>query len=147
METPKVVEALLAKRGDIGKDIADLERQVRKHKAEIAKIDATIELFAPNIRQARREVSRFARSAHFVTGELTRRCQTALREANGQPVTADSIALQAMREKGLDLGAGELRQDMARRILWTLNRMLPRGAVVKRGNGAGAEWALPAQAE
>ena len=51
--------------------------------------------------------------------------------------------VQAMREKGLHLRAGELRADMARRILWTLNRMLPRGAVVKRGKGAGAEWTLP----
>jgi hypothetical protein len=78
-----------------------------------------------------------------VVGELTRRCHTALREANGEPVTADSIALQAMRERSLDLGDGEPRADMARRILWTLNRMLPRGAVCKQGNGAGAEWMLP----
>ena len=145
METPQVVAALLEKRETIGKVIADLERQVRKHKAEIAKLDDTIGLFAPNVVQAKRHVSRFARSAHFVTGELTRRCQTALREANGEPVTADSIALQAIREKGLDLGDGEMRADMARRILWTLNRMLPRGTVRKQGNGAGAEWLLPAE--
>jgi multidrug resistance efflux pump len=143
METPQVIAALLEKRTDIRQSIAELERQVRKHKADMAQLDATIGLFAPNVVQAKREVSRFARSAHFVVGELTRRCQTALREANGEPVTADSIALQAMREKGLNVGDGELRADMARRILWTLNRMLSRGAVRKQGNGAGAEWALP----
>jgi hypothetical protein len=147
METPKVIEALLAKRSDIHSAIAELERQVRKHKAEIAKLDDTIRLFAPDVVQAKRAVTRFARSAHFVTGELTRRCQTALREADGVGVTADAIALQAMREKALDLGDGELRQDMARRILWTLNRMLSRGAVAKRGNGAGAEWSLSAKPE
>src|SRR6266567_196111 len=122
MELPQVVGALLEKRDVIGRAIADLERQVRRHKADVAQIDATIRLFAPDVVQARRQVTRFARSAHFVTGELTRRCQQALREANGEPVTADSIALQAIREKALDLGDGELRADMARRILWTLNR-------------------------
>jgi hypothetical protein len=75
--------------------------------AEIGKIDATIELFAPNIRQARRDVSRFARSAHFVNGELTRRCQTSLREANGKPVTADSIMLEAMPKRGWTLAIAE----------------------------------------
>jgi hypothetical protein len=64
-----------------------------------------------------------------------------------RPVTADAIALQAMREKGLDMGHGVLRQDMVRRILWTLNRVLPRGAVVKLGNGALAEWSQTAQNE
>ncbi len=145
METPQLIEALLAKRADIGKQIADLERQVRKHKAEIGKLDDTIRLFAPDVIQAKRAVSRFARSAHFVTGELTRRCQTGLREADGSSVTADAIALQAMREKSLDLGDGVLRQDIGRRVLWTLNRMLPRGSVVKQGNGAGAEWSLPSR--
>lgn len=143
METPQVIQALLSKCSEIGAAIADLERQIRRHKTEIGKIDATIGLFAPNVVQARRPVTRFARSAHFVTGELTRRCMTALREAEGARVTADAITLQAMREKGPNLGDGALRQDMARRILWTLNRMLPRGAVVKQGNGALAELGLP----
>ena len=147
METPQVIAALLEKRADIRSSITELERQVRKHKADMAQVDATIQLFSPSVTLAKREASKFARSAHFVVGELTRRCQTALREANGGPVTADSIALQAMREKGLDLGDGELRQDMARRILWTLNRMLPRGTVRKQGYGAGAEWLLPARPE
>jgi hypothetical protein len=48
-----------------------------------------------------------------------------------------------MREKGLDLDDGKLREDMARRILWTFNRMLPRGMVLKHGYAAGAEWSLP----
>ena len=52
-----------------------------------------------------------------------------------------------MREKGLDMGHGVLRQDMVRRILWTLNRVLPRGAVVKLGNGALAECSQTAQNE
>jgi hypothetical protein len=70
---------------------------------------------------------------------LSRRVQTALREAEG-PITADAIAAQAMREKGLDMGDGELRADITRRFLWTLNRMLARGVVTKQGRGAAATW-------
>jgi hypothetical protein len=71
------------------------------------------------------------RSIYFVTGELTRRCQITLRGADGLPVTADLIAVSAKREKPLDMGDGELRQDITRRILWTLNRMITANKVAK----------------
>jgi hypothetical protein len=106
-------------------------------------IDAAILLFAPNLRRAKRDVSRFQRSAHFMTGELTRRCQTALREAKGHPVTADEIAVQAIKEENLDMGDGALRQDITRRFMWTLTRMLKIGAVTKQGWGADARWGMP----
>jgi Trk K+ transport system NAD-binding subunit len=143
MENPDIIAALLAKRAEIGKAIADLQRQERKRKAEMVQLDATIKLFAPSVTLAKREATKFARSVHFVVGELSRRCNQALREANGQPITADMLAVAAMREKGLDLGDGELRQDIGRRFLWTLARMLPRKGVVRDGYGAGAGWTLP----
>jgi hypothetical protein len=58
-------------------------------------------------------------------------------------VTADVVAVPAMREKGSDLGDGELRRDIARRFLWTLNRMLPRKAVAKEDYGVDARWSSP----
>lgn len=109
--------------------------EIRRHKAEIAQIDGTIRLFSPDVKQATREVTWFARSAPFVTGELSRHMQTALREADGRAITADEIAVQAMREKGLDMGDGALRADTTRRFLWTLKRLLGRGAVTKEGLG------------
>jgi transposase IS204/IS1001/IS1096/IS1165 family protein len=44
---------------------------------------------------------------------------------------------------GLALGDGELHQDIARRFLWTLNRMLPRKVVRKDGYATDARWSLP----
>jgi hypothetical protein len=105
----------------------------------LAMINLTIELFEPGVVAAKREQSMGERSVHFVTGELTRRCQTALR-SNGQPVAADAIAVAAMREKRLDLDDGELRQDITRRILWTVNPLMTRNTVVKQGWGADARW-------
>jgi len=145
MENPDIIAALLVKRAEIGKAIADLQCQEHKHKAEMVQLDAAIKLFTPSVTLAKREATKFARSVHFVVGELSRRCNQALREASGQPVTADMLTVQAMREKGLDLGDGELRADAGRRFLWTLNRMLPRKVVVKDGCGADARWTFPSE--
>ncbi len=143
MEQAPVIAGLLEKRAELEASIAEMESDIRKHKAMIVQLDATLSLFAPDLVQARRKVSSFARSAYFVTGELTRRCQTALREARGGTVTADEIAVQAMRDKGLDMGDGELRQGITRRFFWTLNRLMGRGVVLKDGWGAAAKWREP----
>jgi hypothetical protein len=88
---------------------------------------------------AKREATKFSRSVHVVVGELSRRCNQALRDANSQPITVDMLAVAAMREEGLDLGDGELRQDIGRRFPWALARMLPPKAVVNDGCGAGGD--------
>jgi len=143
MEDAPVIAGLLDKRASIEREIAELEREIRRRRSEVMQIDATILLFSPDLKRAKRDVTRFQRSAHFVTGELTRRCQTALRDARGRAITADEIAVETMREKSLDVGDGELRQDITRRFLWTLNRMLGRAVVTKQGWGAEAKWAVP----
>jgi len=143
VESQDIIAGLLAKRSEIQKAIAALQKEERKHKADMAQLDATIRLFAPSVTLAKRGVTQWSRSVHFVTGELTRRCQQALREANGVAFTADELAILAMREKGLEIGDGELRADITRRFLWTLNRMMGRKMVVKQGWGADARWGMP----
>lgn len=81
MENLDIISALLAKRAEIGKEIADLQREERKRKAEMVQIDAINKLFAPSVTLAGREAIKFVRSMHFVVGELSRRCNQALREA------------------------------------------------------------------
>ena len=48
------------------------------------------------------------------------------------------LAVATMPEKRLDLGDGELPQDIGRRFLWTLNRMVPRD----RSGVGGLVWIL-----
>jgi hypothetical protein len=48
-----------------------------------------------------------------------------------------------MKEKNLDMGDGALRQDITRRFMWTLTRMLKTGGVSKQGWGADARWGGP----
>ena len=92
---------------------------------------------------AKRQATRFKRSAHFLTGELTRLCQDSLRQSHGRLVTSTEMAVTALHAKGLDAGDAELRADFVKRIHWTLTRMLRRGAVLKEGYGMAARWGLP----
>jgi hypothetical protein len=84
----------------------------------------------------------FIRSAHFASGELTGRCQDALREAEGGYVTVETIVWRAMQEKGLDLADADVRDDFTRHFTWTLTAMLSRGVARKVGSGADARWGL-----
>jgi hypothetical protein len=143
MENAPVIAGLLSTRASIEREIAELERDIRRHRSEMMQIDATILLFAPTLTRAKRDITRFQRSAHFMVGELTWRCQTAFREAKGQTVTVDEIAVQAMRDKNLDMGDGALRQDVTRRFMWAPTWMLKPGTVVKQGYGADARWVMP----
>jgi hypothetical protein len=127
MDNTSVAAGLLAKRAEIQKAINDVDRETRKQ----------------GVIAARRKQTMGERSVHFMTGELTRRCQTDMRDANDQPLTVDQVAVTAMREKHLGMGDDELRQDINWRFIWTLNRMVTGKAVVKQGWGAEARWTLP----
>jgi hypothetical protein len=96
MEDAQVISGLLEKRAELERAIAERERQIRMRRAEIGQLDATICMFAPSIIDAKRQATRFKRSAHFLTGELTRQCQDSLREAAGRPITATEIAVTAL---------------------------------------------------
>lgn len=62
---------LISKRASIEREIAELERDIRRHRSEMMQIDATVLLFAPTLTRAKRDITRFQRSAHFMVGELT----------------------------------------------------------------------------
>ena len=143
MEPIPLISGLLEKRAEIEKAIAELERQIRVRRRDMHQLDATIRMFAPSILEAKRQATRFKRSEHFLTGELTRLCLDSLRQADGRLVTATEMAVSALHAKGLDAGDADLRADFTKRIAWTLSRMSRRGAVLKQGYGMAARWGLP----
>jgi hypothetical protein len=98
MEDTPVVTGLLEKRAQIETAIAELERQIRVRRLEIAQLDATICMFAPSVIAAKREATKFKRSVHFLTDEQTRLCQDCLRQADGRPVTAREMAVTALHQ-------------------------------------------------
>jgi len=70
------------------------------------------------------------RSSLFANGEISRRCREAVRDAGGEPVSAETIAVRAMTEKGLDPADRALRSDFIRRFLWALSRLLRKRLVI-----------------
>jgi hypothetical protein len=48
-----VIAGLLAKRATIESEIVEREREIRRHRSELMQIDATILLFAPDLRRAK----------------------------------------------------------------------------------------------
>lgn len=72
MENTPIIAGLIETRAHIETSIAELERQIRVRRLEIAQLDATICMFAPSVIAAKREATKFKRSVHFLTGELAR---------------------------------------------------------------------------
>ena len=74
---------------------------------------------------------------------MSRLCREAIRDANGEALSASDIVLGVMQAKGLDSADAKLRQDLTRRFLWALHPMHVAGTVRKIGHGVGARWAAP----
>lgn len=143
MAEPHVVSALIKKRAEITGSIAALERQIRDKQHALAHVDATLKIFAPEMKLTEIKVRQppHARSPYFVNGEISDRCHEAMR--SGKSVTAQEIAIEAMRDKGLDPEDRKLRSDFVKRIHWALGRMQANGTIERRGKNANVRWLLP----
>ena len=140
MDNAELIAGLVQKRDEAEQEVTRLKQSILQQRSEIYQIEKAIAVLTPSLTAARRIATRHARSRYFTSGELSRRCQDALRLAGGAWITAEDIALTAMRDKALDPADAELRGDFTRRLLWTLNRFVIRGAVTKDGWGTAARW-------
>jgi hypothetical protein len=141
MTESHVVSALRAKRAEISGHVHDLERKLARHRVNLANIDATIRLFAPELNPDTIPPKRtYRRTRYFTKGELSRRILDALRKADGNAIAARDIAKGAITDKGLpaDLDA------VTEMVLTVLRRLCKRGALVKSGTSRNARWRLPA---
>ena len=90
MGEPHVVSALWTKRSEVAGLIAALERRIDQHRADLRHVDATLRLFAPEIKPetipARRPK---ARNDWFSHGECLRRIYDVLRDAPEPARTGD----------------------------------------------------------
>ena len=148
MAEPHAVAALKDKRAELSGIIADLEKRIHQHRADLVHVDAVLRLFVPELEPETINAKRPApvRSRYFAEGELTRRCLEALRRAEGRPVAAEEIAVATMVDKGLDPADRKTRSDFIRRMLYALSSLRSKGVVEKLGHGLGARWRLPLEA-
>lgn len=138
-----VIAGLLAKRDELERAVASIEHQLRARRGDIAHLDHVLRLFAPTLTHARYRVSAYVRSVYFTQGEMTRRCQDALREADGGFIITEAIVERAIQDKRLDPNDRQLRDDFGRRFTWVLNSALAQGKLRKIGSGMQARWSLP----
>ena len=143
MAETHVVTALRAKRAEISGHVHDLERKLARHRANLANIDATIRLFAPDLNPDSIPPKRtYRRTRYFTKGELARRILSALRQADGKPLTTAAITRAIMADKGFPVDEGALSAAVTDMALTVLRRLCKRGTLVKTGTSRNAQWAL-----
>jgi hypothetical protein len=141
---PIAVGALARKRGEIAGIIADLEKQLAAHRADLVHIDNAMRLLnsplvgdAIPIRKPRRR-----NTGYFVHGELSRRVYEALRDR--EAVSGAELADVAMTDKGIN--DPQLRATFITRFLARLAQMAITGTIERIGGGNGVRWRLKAPA-
>jgi hypothetical protein len=99
-----------------------LEQQLVQQRANLAHLDATMQLFDPDIRPKDiRPRQLRQRNAWFRQGECLRLIYDALREAT-QPVTTRELAERIMRVKAITPADNDCRERLQKTLLASLNR-------------------------
>ena len=102
MSESHVVAALKDKRAELSGGIADLEKRIGQHRADLLHVDAVLRLFAPDLEPAAilpKAVRRL--SGWFRPGELARMVLDVLRTTPA-PLSIREITAQVMERRGLD---------------------------------------------
>src|ERR1700688_3012227 len=112
-----VVSALRNKRAELVGTVRQLEQQLAQQRTNLAHLDATMQLFDPDIRP--REICpkrQRARSAWFRQGECLRRIYDELRDAP-HPVTTRALAERIMRAKAIPAADDHRRELIQKTVL------------------------------
>jgi hypothetical protein len=124
MSEPHVVSALRAKRAEVSGDIRDLENKIKRQRANLVHIDATIRVFAPGLNpDSIAPKRRYQRSRYFAKGEISRSVLDALRKAAGQPIKVSAIVADLVAVKGFQSDDTALMESVTGRVLTVLRRL------------------------
>jgi len=117
-----VIGALRNKRAELAGMLRQLEQQLVQQRANLAHLDATMQLFDPNIRPKDiRPRQLRERNAWFRQGECLRLIYDALREAT-QSVTTRELAERIIRVKAIPAADNDRRERIQKTLLASLNR-------------------------
>ncbi len=144
MADPHVTSALSRKRRELAGEINEIEKQAAQKRADLAHVNAVLRLYDPKAAEEQVRPKQLAfRQRFFGNGELSRHCLNQLRETEGVAISADEIAIAAMKAKDMPLGDDPLRQKLVSTTLAALKRLSKKGIIEKIGDGVGARWRLP----
>jgi hypothetical protein len=118
-----VVAGLITKRRELAGIIADMERQLAQHRADLTHIDGVLRVLTTDLDPETIKPKRvYRRTGYFARNELSRLCLDAFRNAVGEPLGVDDIAIRAMTVKGFDPADAILRASIRDQV----------GSIVKR---------------
>jgi len=125
MAEPHVVAALKDKRAELAGLIADLEKRINGHRADLVHLDATLRMFAPDTEAAEiRPKAVRRRNAWFGKGECGRLVYGILRTA-ARPMTSREIAEALLSGRGLDPADHRTRDLIQKTVHGILKRAVP----------------------
>jgi hypothetical protein len=122
MAEAHVVAALKDKRAELSGGIADLEKRIGQHRADLLHVDAVLRLFAPEFEPATIPSKAVRQpSGLFRPGELARMVLDVLRTAPA-PLTVREITMQIMERRGLDPQDARTAELLRKLVSNALNR-------------------------
>lgn len=96
-----IISGLTSKRAELSGIIADLEKRIGQHRADLVHIDAVLRLYGEAEPEGIAPKAVRKRNDWFKPGELARMVLDILRVASA-PMTGKEIAAQVMQRRGLD---------------------------------------------
>jgi hypothetical protein len=122
MAEAHVVAALKDKRAKLSGGIADLEKRIGQHRADLLHVDAVLRLFAPEFEPATIPSKAVRQpSGLFRPGELARMVLDVLRTAPA-PLSIREITAQVMERRGLDPQDGRTAELLRKLVRNAVNR-------------------------
>ena len=122
MSEQHVIGALRNKRAELAGTLRQLEQQLGQQRANLAHLDATMQLFDPDIRPKDiRPKQQRARNVWFRPGECLRLIYDELRGAS-QPMSTRQLAERIIRVKAIPAADDHRRELVQKTILGSLNR-------------------------
>ena len=142
MADSHVISALRAKRAELAGLIDALEKQISQLRADLVHVDGVLRLYQPERDpEDIQPIRQYRRSRYFATGELSRLCREAFRDAPG-PLSQAEITDAVIAAKGFDAGDRVLRTALLDLVKATRAPMTRRGILERIGKGRGARWKL-----
>ena len=110
------------KRAELSGSIADLEKQIGQHRADLLHVDAVLRLFAPDLEPATIPPRAVRRpNSWFRPGELARLVLEVLRTAPAA-LSVREITAQVMERRGLDPQDGRTAELLRKLVRNAVNR-------------------------
>ena len=139
MAEAHVVAALKDKRAELSGVIADLEKRIGQHRADLLHVDAVLRLFAPDLDLSEIRPRAVRRpNSWFRPGELARLVLDVLRTAPA-PLSVREITGEIMERRGLDGEDGRTAQLLRKLVNNALNRQAA-DRVERLQDGALVSW-------